>query len=128
MRRISSSWTCFYKRIFPVIWFGFLALFVGFSVFAGQRSLPFLIVPLGMIGLGYFLMKKLVFGLVDEIWADGHALVVKNGGRDERIAFTDIKNVNYSPFVNRHTSPCHCDGRRASAIKSRSARRCALYR
>jgi len=27
-------------------------------------------------------------------------LVVKNGGRDERIAFTDIRNVNYSPFVN----------------------------
>jgi hypothetical protein len=53
-----------------------------------------------MMGIGYFLMKKLVFDLVDEVWDDGHALVVKNGGRDERIAFTDIKNVNYSPFVN----------------------------
>jgi hypothetical protein len=100
MRRISSSWTCFYKRIFPAVWFGFLILFVGLSVFFGQRSLPFLIVPLGMMGFGYFLMKKLVFDLVDEVWDDGDALVVKNRGRNERIAFVDIKNVNYSPFVN----------------------------
>jgi hypothetical protein len=45
-------------------------------------------------------MKKLVFDLVDEVWDDGHALIVKNGGRDERVAFSDIKNVNYSPYVN----------------------------
>jgi hypothetical protein len=100
MRRISSSWTFFYKRIFPAIWFGVLALFVGISVLAGQRALPFLIVPLAMIGFGYFLMKKLVFDLVDEVWDDGDALVVKNGGQDERIALADIKNVNYSPIVN----------------------------
>jgi hypothetical protein len=100
MRRISSSWSFFYKRIFPAVWFGFLILFVGLSVFFGQRSLPFLIVPLGMMGFGYFLMKKLVFDLVDEVWDDGDALVVKNRGRNERIAFVDIKNVNYSPFVN----------------------------
>ncbi len=43
MRRISSSWTFFYKRIFPVIRFGFLILFLGVSVFSGQRSLPLLI-------------------------------------------------------------------------------------
>ena len=100
MRRVSSSWTFFYKRIFPVIWFGFLVLFVGVSLFTRQRSPAFLIVPLIMMGIGYFMMKKLMFDLVDEVWDDGHALVVKNGGRDERIAFTDIKNVNYSPFVN----------------------------
>jgi hypothetical protein len=29
MRRISSDWTFFYKRVFPVLWFGFLAVFVG---------------------------------------------------------------------------------------------------
>jgi hypothetical protein len=57
-------------------------------------------VPLAMIGFGYFLMKKLVFDLVDEVWDDGDALVVKNGGQDERIALADIKNVNYSPIVN----------------------------
>ncbi len=60
MRRISSRMTFFYKWIFPVIWFGFLIVFVGIGVFGSQRSapLPFLIVPLVMIGFGYFLMKS----------------------------------------------------------------------
>ncbi len=102
MRRISSSMTFFYKWIFPVIWFGFLIVFVGFGVFGSQRSapLPIFIVPLAMMGFGYFLMKRLIFDLVDAVWDDGQTLVVKNGSRTERIALADIKNVNYSPFLN----------------------------
>lgn len=53
-----------------------------------------------MIGFGYFLMKRLIFDLVDEVWDDGQTLIVKNGGRNERVALADIKNVNYSPFLN----------------------------
>jgi hypothetical protein len=83
MRRISSNWTFFYKRIFPAIWFAVLFLFFGISLLAGKTPLPVLIMPLGMMAIGYFMMKKLVFNLVDEVWDDG-----------------DIKNVNYSPFVN----------------------------
>jgi hypothetical protein len=102
MQRISSRWTFFYKRVFPAGWFGGLVLFIGIPLFAshGSLPLPFLIIPVAMIGFGYFLMKKLVFDLVDEVWDDGDALVVKNGGRDERIALADVKNVNYSAFVN----------------------------
>jgi hypothetical protein len=40
-------------------------------------------------------MKKLIFDLVDEVWDDGRALIVKNDDREERIPFADIKNVNY---------------------------------
>ncbi len=63
MRRISSSWTFFYKRIFPAIWFGFLILFVGISLFSGAARnaaspLPFLIVPAIMVVFGFFIMKK----------------------------------------------------------------------
>ncbi len=102
MRRISSRMTFFYKWIFPVIWFGFLILVVGIGVFGSQRSapLPFLIVPLAMMGFGYFLMKRLIFDLVDEVWDDGQTLIVKNGDQTERVALADIKNVNYSPFLN----------------------------
>jgi hypothetical protein len=53
-----------------------------------------------MIGFGYFLMQKLVFDLIDEVWDDGDALVVKNDGQDQRVALSDIKNVNYSPLIN----------------------------
>ncbi len=105
MRRISSNWTFFYKRIFPVFWFGFLALFVGVAVFNMQRSnpfamVPFIVVPAGMFVFGLFFMRKFVFDLVDEVWDDGDALLVKNRGHDLRIPLKDIKNVNYSPLVN----------------------------
>jgi hypothetical protein len=103
VRRISSGWTFFYKRVLPAIWFGFLILFVGISVFAGQRSgnfFPLVIVPVVMIGFGYFIMKKLVLDLVDEVRVDGDTLIVKNKGEEQRIAFTNVKNVNYSPYVN----------------------------
>ena len=105
MRRISSKWTFFYKRAFPIIWFGFLVLFVAGTVFSWRHSnqfsiVPFAIVPIIMVGAGYFMMKKLVFDLVDEVWDDGDALVVMNGNQKERVPLTDVKNVNYSPFIN----------------------------
>ncbi len=112
MRRISSRMTFFYKWIFPVIWFGFLIVFVGIAIFGSQRSppFPFLIVPLAMMGFGYFLMKRLIFDLVDEVWDDGQTLIVKNGGRNERVALADIKNVNYSPFLNPPRVPLSLRG------------------
>ena len=99
MRRISSGWTFFYKRVFPIIWFGFLVVFVGIGVASGQ-GVGIVIVPIAMMGFGYFLMQKLVFDLVDEVWDDGDALLVKNRGQEQRIALSEIKNVNYSPLVN----------------------------
>jgi hypothetical protein len=77
---------------------------MGTSLFA-QRStasslLPFLIMPAIMMGFGYFVMQRLVFDLVDEVWDDGDTLVVKNRGQEQRIALTDVKNVSYSPWVN----------------------------
>jgi hypothetical protein len=99
MRRISSDWTFFYKRLFPLLWFGFLVVFVGIGVVNGQGPLV-VIVPIAMIGFGYFIMQKLVFDLVDEVCDDGDALVVKNRGQEQRIALADIKNVNYSPFIS----------------------------
>jgi hypothetical protein len=105
MQRISSRWTFFYKRMFPAIWFGFLCLFLITQTFVGLRSgrfviVPFLLVPAAMMAFGFFIMKKLIFDLVDEVWDDGDALVIRNRGDEVRVALSDIKNVNYSPFIN----------------------------
>jgi hypothetical protein len=105
MRRISSKMTFFYKRIFPVFWFGFLILFIAIPLFFGGAQngpppFPFLIVPLIMMAFGYFVMKKLVFDLVDEVWDDGETLLIRNGGQEERVALRDIKNVSYSTVIN----------------------------
>jgi hypothetical protein len=48
MVKISSGSTTFYKKIFPVIWFGFLALFVARSALRGgleEARLPFVVMP-----------------------------------------------------------------------------------
>jgi hypothetical protein len=104
MRRISSGWTFFYKWIFPAIWFGFLAIFLGVSIFqvpqSNQAPLPFLIMPIIMMGFGFYFFKRFIFDLADEVWDDGGALVVKNRGQEQRIDLADIKNVNYSVFTS----------------------------
>jgi hypothetical protein len=105
MRRISSKATFWYKWVFPIIWFGFLAVFIAIGVVMNTRSsgthfLPFLILPVLMVVFGYFMMKKLIFDLVDEVWDDGSALVVRNRGQDDRIALSNIINVSYSPLIN----------------------------
>lgn len=101
----SSKMTCFYKRIFPFIWFGFLSVFFLVALVKGLGSdqtsnLPFLIVPVLMAIIGYRFMKKLMFNLVDEVFDVGDALLVRSGGREERIALADIKNVNYFPYMS----------------------------
>jgi hypothetical protein len=105
MRKISSDWTFFYKRIFPIIWIGILGIVLFAMLFVVPHPDPFsfipaIFVPLLMMVIGFVLFKKLLFDLADEVFEDGDALVVKNGSREERIAFTDIKNVGYAQFMN----------------------------
>jgi hypothetical protein len=97
--------TVFYKRVFPVFWFGFLALFlVGpffFGSWSGQSPQPmFFIVPIIMMVFGYFIMKKMIFNLVDQVFDAGDALLVKNGAQQEQIPLSDITNVSYTPMMN----------------------------
>src|SRR5262249_48772530 len=107
-----SKMTFFYKRVSPVIWFGGLLLLFVFGLFSASPSIPFLIMVLLMAVLGYWFMKKVNFNLADAVLDAGDALVVRSGGQEERIALSDIKNVNYSPYmyppqvtlsVRRHT-------------------------
>ena len=82
-----------------------------------------------MMGFGYFVMKKLVFDLVDEVWDDGEALLIKNRGQEEHVALRDIKNVSYSH--SDKSAARHLVGtvnRRPSAIRSHLSRRCVSCR
>jgi hypothetical protein len=104
--RISSGWTFFSKRVFPTLWFGFLAffVFVGISTGAVAKDVTFLIIPIAMAVFGFLLMRKLVWDLADEVYDCGHTLLVRTPGR--RTRFTkNIMNVSVSTHVNRP----HCD-------------------
>jgi hypothetical protein len=103
MQRISSRNTFFTKRVFPVIWFGFLAFFVATTLLSRPaRGLPVIVfvMPAFMAVFGYFLMKKLVFDLADEVLDAGDALVVRFGSEQERIPLSEIINVSYTYMVN----------------------------
>ena len=103
MTLISSRMTLFSKRVFPALWVGGLALFVATALTrtgARQVQPTFLIMPVLMAVLGWFLMKKLVFDLVDEVWDDGAELVVKNKGQVDRIPLSNIMNVSYMNLSN----------------------------
>jgi hypothetical protein len=104
MRRLSSQMTFFYKRVFPVLWFGILALIFAVAILTtvagGQFPLPVLIVPVILGTFGYYLFRRLLFDLVDEVWDDGEAVIIKNGGEEERVALSEIMNVSYTVLVN----------------------------
>jgi hypothetical protein len=105
MRQISSKLTFLYKRVFPAVWFGVLALFVGIVLIvcsAAERwpPLPFLLVPAAIALFGYLVMDKLVFDLVDEVLDDKDGLIIKNHGQQERVDLHDIVKVGFTRFVN----------------------------
>lgn len=52
------------------------------------------------MAFGYFLFRRLLFDLMDEVYDSGDALVVRNNDQEDRIALTNITNVSYSQFVN----------------------------
>lgn len=103
MQRISSRSTFFTKRVFPVIWFGFLAFFVAIMLSkapSGGFPVALFAFPMFMAVFGYFLMKKLVFDLADEVFDAGDALVVRFGSEQERIPLAEIINVSYAYMMN----------------------------
>lgn len=105
MRLISSRATVHYKRVLPIFWFAILALaVVGVALSAPAPRAP-AVLSVGSLAailaaIGYLIFRRLVFDLVDEVWDDGAALVVRNGGREDKIALTDIADIHYTVAIN----------------------------
>ena len=100
MQVISSRWTFFYKRVFPVFWFGFIALFIATALLLSQNGVElnpmFLVSPVVMAAFGWFILRRLAFDLADEVVDADDALIVRKGGAEARIALADIVNVDSS--------------------------------
>jgi hypothetical protein len=104
MKKLSSRSTFFFKRIFPAIWFGFIIFFILTALFVDRRDaaadVMIFVVPAFLTVVGYFIMKNLVFDLIDEVYDEGSSLLFKNKGKSVRVNLTDIKNLSYSVMVN----------------------------
>lgn len=104
MKKLTSKTTFFHKRVFPLIWFGFLGFFIFIGLFTNSSKngpgIMFLAVPIFMAVFGYFIMKKLVWDLIDDVYDEGASLLFRNGNQEVRVNLKDIKNVSYSTMIN----------------------------
>ena len=98
MTKISSGNTRFYKKVFPVIWFGILTVFLIATVSTGplEESTMLLLMPLAMGVFGFFVFKNLFWDLVDEVYDCGESLLTRNRGLEETIPLSNIMNVSAS--------------------------------
>jgi hypothetical protein len=78
-------------------------LYGGEMVGASQSKGPFppqvflMLLVVQVIG---FVLHKLFRDLVDEVWDDGNALVVKHEGRETQIPLAEIINIGYCGMMN----------------------------
>ena len=102
MNVISSKYTFMSKKVFPIVWFGFLGFFIFTSIVSGavEESPVFLIIPIAMMIFGYFLMKKLAWDLMDEVLDYGDYLTIKYNGEEDIIHLNNVMNVSASTNQN----------------------------
>jgi hypothetical protein len=120
MRKISSRWTWWHKKAFPVVWFGFLGIFTVAwipGVVRQRVPAPTLLIPLAMMVFGYVLMRLLIFGLVDEVWLDDDHLIVRNREDEDRFPITNIVNVEL--LIHDEPRAHHAHATNALSIRER---------
>lgn len=98
MNVISSRQTFFIKKVFPVIWLGFVVVFFIGSIASGalKQAPMFLVMPVVMFVFGFFLFRHFVWDLADEVKDAGDHLIVRKGDVEDRIALRDIMNISVS--------------------------------
>jgi hypothetical protein len=112
--RISAGSMFFTKRVFPAVWFGFMAFFLATTFWTGAvRMAPVAVaIPGVMAVFGFLLFRKLLWDLADEVLDGGDVLVVRFGHDVESIALANIINVSATTMVNppritlRLATPC----------------------
>lgn len=94
MQRISKT-SFVLKWLFPIFWFGILALVTITILAAGHTHPAVLVMPLVMAVFGYFIMKKFVWDLADEVFDGGDFLLVRKGNLEQKIYLSDIVNIEH---------------------------------
>src|SRR5215470_8816587 len=116
MRLVSSKMTFFFKRVSPILWlFGVLSVLGVLSESGEEPSTILLLIGAATL-VFIFVYWFVVLKLADEVLDAGNALVVRKGGREERIALSDIKDIKYSPYRFDHPPSVTLSLRRPSVF------------
>ena len=105
MRQISSRSTFFVKRVYPIIFVAAVVLVFAFPLFWVDRARlpsmwPLLLAMAVVLLLGYWVMKRVLFNLVDAVFDDGNSLLIKNRDQQERVSLSDIADIRYGSLFN----------------------------
>lgn len=102
MTRISSRLTVWSKRLFPLFCVGVPAFIIAIGlVHRSPRDDPAFFIGPCVIGVFlFFLLRKQLGSLADEVYDAGDYLLVKNRGEETRIPLTNVMNVSVSTFNN----------------------------
>lgn len=105
IRRLSSRWTPFCKKAFPVAICGVVAITLMMALVAmrtgKQGAWMFLVLPLLMMVVGYFVYRHLIVDLADEVRLEGEATVVKHRDASAEIPRCGVTDVEASTMTNR---------------------------
>ena len=117
MKRISTPYT-FSVKMFPFLFFGFLAFFAFLLVANGAyETNPMFLVVLGVMAvIGYFSTKTSLQNVVDEVYDCGDFLLVRKRGEEDNIPLSNIMNVNFNGKPARITLTLATPGKFGSEI------------
>ncbi len=96
MNRISGP-TFFYKKTLPGYCFGFLLIFTAISVTTGNPSY-FILIPIFLSVLLFFILRILVWDLVDEVFDCGDSLLFREKGVEQLVPLSEVVNIDVMAF------------------------------
>lgn len=102
MRQISSGQTFFFKKVFPVVWYGALGYILAWAlVTESWKAEPMAVLgPTLMLLIGYLAMQRYIFTLADKVLDGGSFLLVRRGLVKQRIALEEIEDVHVTRSDN----------------------------
>ena len=111
MKRVSKI-SIITKWVFPIFLFGLLTLVTLGALASGEAKMIAIVMPVFMMLIAFFLIRKPVWDLADEVWDAEDHLLIKKGDKEQKVYLTDIVNVNYTALSTppRVTIMCRTPG------------------
>jgi hypothetical protein len=102
MEVISSGQTFFIKKVFPALWMAIIGFVAVAGVVNGQawKQPQIILLPVIMVLFGFFLFRKLIWDIADDVRDGGSFLLVRKGSVEERVSLDNVMNVSMSQFTN----------------------------
>lgn len=111
MRRIPSFQTSIFRRVFPVVWFGSLALVFVVSLARKLQGEPVpteaLWSPAAAAAFSFLLFRLFISNLATEVLETEDALLVSFGRRRARIPFRSILRISVNVLVSPAKATLH---------------------